>query len=179
MTLSEKPYASSAEIECGARETLEAILGRCRDELIVQAMEILKDAHDAEDVVQETFVEAYRSHNKLPSFDSAIGWLRHANHANALDRLRSRQREWRRTEVRQQMVWNASFTTGGFSLVELKEAVTKEMTLLPKQKREVVRLRYWNNQSCREIAVQLGLSESGVRRILFEANQMLFRKLKL
>jgi RNA polymerase sigma-70 factor (ECF subfamily) len=57
------------------------------------ALRMLKDAHDAEEVIQDVFMQIW---NKAPSFDPAIGlpfsWSMSIVRNRCIDRLRSRQR---------------------------------------------------------------------------------------
>src|ERR1039457_6645598 len=60
------------------------------------ALRMLNDAHDAEEVIQDVFVQIW---NKAPSFDPAIGiafnWAMSIVRNRCIDRLRPRQRRSR------------------------------------------------------------------------------------
>lgn len=69
-------------------------------------------------------------------------------------------------------------TTGGFSLVELRESVAKAIEGLPEKQREVVVLKYWEGLSYDEIARRLGSTEGTVGWLLCEAVNRLHDRLK-
>src|SRR5471032_2861680 len=91
-----------------------------REELRAQAFAILNNREDAEDVVQETFCEAFRERDKLLLTGSIGGWLRSVNRCNALDRLRTKLRNARNAR---QDISELPFTTGGFSVLEARDLV--------------------------------------------------------
>ena len=146
-----------------------------RDELRNQAHSILGRVEDAEDVVQETFCEAFRKNRQLSSAESLGAWLRVANRRNALDRLRQRRRT---DSQRQRASSTAALTTGGFSGIELRETLGRTLGTLPANLRQVVTLRFYEHLSCKQIAQRLSLPEGTVKRLLFEASLRLYAKLK-
>lgn len=156
------------------------LVDRYRGELVNQAYSILESMEDAEDVVQETFCEAIRKRVELTQAHSLGAWLRSINRANALDRLRGRRRRAQKTSQKQRLEPRRLATTGGFSALELREAVAKAIETLPAPLRTVVVLHFWENLSCDEIAQKLNVSPRTARRMLYEASShQLFEKLKL
>src|SRR5579862_8442455 len=69
------------------------IVEKYRRELVGQAVAILGNEADAEDVVQETFCEAVKDPAKLMQADSVGAWLRSINRCNALNRVRDKRRQ--------------------------------------------------------------------------------------
>lgn len=154
------------------------LLNQYRAELIAQAAGILGNAADAEDVVQETFFEALRHTEQMNHAESLGAWMRNANRCNALNRLRSRTRDKKKSERLIRLEPDATHTTGGFSALELRESVAKALQKLPSHKREIVRLRYWENLSYKEIAQRLKLPQGTVGRILCEASLELYEAMQ-
>ena len=98
------------------------LLEKFRPELIGQAQSILGNREDAEDAVQETFIAASRDCKKLPQ--QGLGaWLRSVNRANAVDRLRGRRSDSRRIQRKAEQLPEDTFTTGGFSRLELRDSL--------------------------------------------------------
>ena len=104
----------------GIPEPYWELLEGCRADLVAQAQAILGSREDAEDVVQETFCEAARHPEELMQAESVVAWLKSINRGNALDRLRSRQRDQQRAQTRHEQMSGDTFTTGGFSRLELR-----------------------------------------------------------
>lgn len=154
------------------------LVDRYRGELVNQALSILNNMEEAEDVVQESFCEAFRDSTKLAQVRSFGGWLRSINRANALNRLRDKSREKNKIDRKQQESPDSSVTTGGFSVLELNESVAWAVDALPSNLRTAILLHFWEHLSCEEIAVRTGLSVRTIRRQLYDATQLLFKKLK-
>jgi RNA polymerase sigma factor (sigma-70 family) len=138
-----------------------------RDELIQQAYSILGRPEDAEDVVQETFCEAFRDTSKIHP-ESILQSLRLINKTNALDRARSRSRAKKRIIARS-MTETKSFTTGGFSGIELRDWLGQAITTLPDNLREIVELRYFEHLSYKEISSRLNMPMGAVGPLLSKA----------
>jgi RNA polymerase sigma-70 factor (ECF subfamily) len=149
-----------------------------RSELLNQALSLTGNLADAEDVVQETFCEAFRKRGELKSINWLGPWLRTANRSNALDRVRSKRRDSQRSSAKQQEAPDRVFTTGGFSLLEMREMVAKVVEKLPQKMRTAVVLCYWDHLTPEQIGDRMNVSSRTVRRILFEASELLFHHLE-
>lgn len=154
------------------------VVGRYRTELVNQALAIVGSLQDAEDVVQETFCEAFRQPERLTEARSLGAFLRTINRANALDQLRKvkKSSSSQRSEADSESAREAGIT-GGFGLMETREAVAKAIEDLPPKYRPVVILRYWESLKCREIADRLDLPAGTVRWLIAEATEVLHGKL--
>lgn len=158
-------------------EAFWEVIERYRGELVNQALAIVGNLADAEDVVQETFCEVYRDGQRLAELRSLGAWLRAVNRAHALNRLRARRRDSQRLGRKQREAPERTATTGGFNLLELREAVAKAIEALPEELRAVVVLRFWEDRSHAEIAERLGIPQGTVWKRLCEASEHLFPKL--
>ena len=156
----------------GVPEEYWELASQYRDELIHQAFSILGSMEDAEDVVQETFCEAFKDTSKI-SPDSIGASLRLINKTNALDRLRTRNR----ARQRDQRPPTQAFTTGGFSGIELRDSVENALTTLPENMRTIVRLRYFEHLSYKEIAQRLQMPMGAVGPLLSEAGMRMYSQL--
>jgi len=155
------------------------LIERYRSELVNQAFALLSNVQDAEDVVQETFCDAYARRQELAAVQSLGPWLRTVNKANALDRLRSRQRERGKSARRQIELPTRNVTTGGFSMLEIRESVAKSIEQLPEELRDVIVLRYWEQLTYEDLATRLSLPNITVRRRLVDAYVWLYRHTNL
>jgi RNA polymerase sigma-70 factor (ECF subfamily) len=153
------------------------LIEQYRAELRAQAFAILGNREDAEDVVQETYCEAFRQREKLLQTGSIGAWLRSVNRCNALDRLRIKLRTGRKTAVGDGS--EMPFTTGGFSVLEARDMVTKALEALPADTAEMVRLRFFQHLSFKQIAEKLKRPESTVKWQLIQGLMQLYDKLKV
>ncbi len=150
-----------------------------RAALMNQALAILGNFDDAEDVVQETFCDALRGQSKLMLAQSIGAWLRSLNRGNALNRLRTRRGESARSSRKQQYDPDRTLTTGGFVRMDVHESVARAIEKLPDDLRSVVILKYWEHLPNDEIARRLEISGMTARRRLYEASTHLFKILNV
>ncbi len=124
---------------------------------------ILRDVHLAQDVVQETFLRAWRQGSLRPETEKA--WLVRVAVNLCRDQLRSR---WRRYIDRH-------VTPEELELPVLPEEndVIREVKRLPQKEREVVVMHYWGNLSAAEIADILRIGRASVYRRLEKAHKHL------
>jgi len=163
----------------GVPQAYWELVNQYRDELIGQAYSLLGNREDAEDVVQETFAEAFRNADKMNNAESLGAWMRTVNRCNALNRVRSRNRERKKSARLQRIEPAKSHTTGGINALEIRDQVSKAMQSLPANMREIVRLRYWENLSYKEIAEKLNLPVGTVGRLLCEASMLMYDSVKI
>ncbi len=154
-----------------------ALIERYRSDLINQAFSILRNLQDAEDVAQATFSEVYRNPSKLVEVQSIGAWLRSINRTNALDRLRTQQRQSRKANDPDMKRAKRQMTTGGFSQLERQEMVATAIESLSEELREVTVLYYWEHLGQEEIARRLQLSERTVWQRLHDAHLNLHQNL--
>jgi RNA polymerase sigma-70 factor, ECF subfamily len=140
------------------------------------ARSVTRDASEAEDVVQETFLRALRHHNKLPELRDTRTWLIHITWNLALDRRR-RAKTRRRTDNFEEV--SRSLTTGGLSAdaaligAQRHAGVLGLIDTLPAREREVFLLFAVNELSTVEIAQVLQTTDSTIRSRLYRARKAL------
>jgi RNA polymerase sigma-70 factor (ECF subfamily) len=114
------------------------------------ALRILRDTSDAEDVVQEVFVQVWRQASRFdPSRGTPEAWLCTMARTRALDRLR--RRVSRREEAEEQ----APAPTG-VPRTEEGIAVRKALDGLSPEQRKALELAYYEGLTQSEIAERLG-----------------------
>jgi RNA polymerase sigma-70 factor (ECF subfamily) len=114
------------------------------------ALRILRNTADAQDVVQEVFLQAWRQADR---YDASRGtpeaWISTLARTRALDKLR------RRTSRREESPESAPGTTATPRNVEVL-AVRKGLEGLSKPQRQVLELAYYEGLTQSEIATRLG-----------------------
>ena len=114
------------------------------------ALRILHDATEAEDVVQEVFVQVWRQATRYdPARGSPEAWLCTMSRTRALDRLR------RRTARREEPSEAAPNPTG-VPRAEEALAVRSALQGLPEDQRRALELAYYEGLTQSEIARHLG-----------------------
>jgi RNA polymerase sigma-70 factor (ECF subfamily) len=134
---------------------------------------LLADPHQAEDVVQETMLRAWRNAELLvPERGSVSGWLIRVAHNIAVDRIRARKA--RPEEVEQSAAVTPSFDDHASDVVE-SMFVARALARLSPAHREVLRLVYFDDRTAVQAAAELGLPVGTVKSRTFHA----LRRLKV
>lgn len=130
------------------------------------AWRILGHVADAEDVVQETFLEAYRMRSRHPILNWG-GLLRRLTTFRALDRLRQRRplSSLEDTSVECHSSSPEEIAIGHELVEQLRIAIVN----LPDREATVFCMRYFEEMSNREIAASLQISTGAVGVALHKA----------
>jgi len=114
------------------------------------ALRILRDRSEAEDIVQEVFVQAWRQAARFdPARGSPEAWLCTMARTRSLDRLR------RKVSRREEPSESAPASTGPPATLE-GLAVRKALEGLPENQRRALELAYYEGLTQSEIAERLG-----------------------
>ncbi len=143
----------------GDESSLAALYDELSDRVHALAFWILRDADEAEDVVEETFWQAWHTANQYDGRRaSASGWVVMIARSRALDRLRARRRRAVWTEAAataDQLV--GRIAEGGPGVTHLdglerRAALDSALRALPLDQRQAVELAFFGGLSHSEIA---------------------------
>lgn len=148
----------------------EYLVERYQENIFRAAFSIVKNCADAEDMVQDTFLQYLRSDREFDSEEHIKAWLLRT----AINKAKNlRMAFWHRNKVSLED-YLATIPFENPMDHELIDAVLS----LPQKYRLVVHLYYYEDYSVREIAAVLTLSESAVKNRLLRGRQMLKNMLK-
>lgn len=168
--------ASDAEV----RAEISALATEHSALLFRVAYSVLRNASDAEDVVQETFLRVLRHQKKLAAIDDPRVWLIRIAWNLALDRKR-RLRSMPLLEEAELLLENHASNEMaadiGLNSAEESVRILRMMDGLPRKEREALRLSAIEELSISEIAAVLRTTESAVRACLFRARSQLRKKM--
>jgi RNA polymerase sigma-70 factor (ECF subfamily) len=137
-------------IAAGRQDALGEFYDRYASLVNGLALRILRDPSDAEDVVQEVFVQAWRQADRFdPARGTPEAWLCTLARTRALDKLR------RRVSRREAPAEAAPGTTATPRNVEVL-AVRKALEELSANQRKALELAYYEGLTQSEIAERLG-----------------------
>ncbi len=152
------------------RQSVQELAALYQRSLFAAAFNMCKNKQDAEDVVQDTFVQYYTTKKEFESEQHVRAWLMRV----AVNKAKNINRTfWRRNKV--------SIEDYMETLVfETPEAETLFETVmqLPEKYRIVIHLYYYEDYTVSEIADILKLSESNVKIRLSRGRGMLRNALK-
>jgi len=165
--------ALAAELVAGHHEALTILFKRHSGTVFRTARRILGDSGEAEEVVQQTFLEMYQH---ITKFDSAkgsfLGWLlRRAKFraVNRRDHLNAeRFYEWTAMDEAADSQ-RASRSASIFQKQEIEPMLDEFLRKLPARHRKVLKLTFFEGRTAEEIAVQMNESVHVVRHLLYDA----------
>ena len=121
-------------------------------------LRVLRDASDAQEVLQETFLAAWTDASKFDSArGSELGWLISMARSRGIDRLRARQRRGQREEEAGREISRVtSDVDDPVAFREIRVAVRSALLELPEAQRSALQMAYFDGLSQSEIATRLG-----------------------
>lgn len=152
------------------KQLFNELVERYRDNLFAIAFNVCKNTADADDVVQDTFLQYYLTRKKFDNEQHIRAWLIRV----AINKAKNINRSFWRQHKRplEEYIETLVFTAPGDR--ELFETVME----LPEKYRIVIHLYYYEDYSINEIAGVLKLTESNVKVRLLRGRQMLKEALK-
>ena len=168
-----------AAIAAGDTAALRRLYDRLGPRVRAVAGRALGNPSDADDVVQETFVEVWhRAHTFDPSRGSVVSWVTMIGHRRAIDRLRRRG-----TRPTAAPSATAPVVAGGDSPHETaadrqaRARIAAALAELPAEQRQAIELMYFEGMSQSEAAAHLGAAlgtfKSRVRAAMARLGTML------
>ncbi len=145
------------------------------------AFSVLRNASDAEDVVQETFIRVLKHQRKLAAIENTRVWLIRIAWNLALDRKRRLRATPMVEEAEEILRRHASAEVTAEVTLGAAEGcvrILRMMDKLPRKEREVLRLSALEELGTAEIAAILKTTESSVRSCLFRARQRLRERME-
>jgi len=162
----------------GSEHAFKCLFEQERERLRRFVLKLVDDADEAENIVQQTFTEAYRQIDDFRGESSVSTWLFSIAKHLAYGHLRKTDRhnylEHETIEFLQVDQDESTTTTEGqVELSERKRIVHDALQELPDHYRRVVQLRDLEEKSTKETAEHLDLTEVNVRVRLHRARKQL------
>ncbi len=142
--------------------------------LVPSVRRIVGNDHDAEDVVQEVFVEAY-SLAQRTDVENWPGLLRRMSQRRAIDHLRrkARSKETASNDHLNQLPANTDTADETCEASDQENLLRGALTKLPDRQADVFTFAYFEGLSRGEIATTLEISENAVSMALHKATKRL------
>jgi RNA polymerase sigma factor (sigma-70 family) len=173
-------------LEARAKNIHQSLIERCRENdrkaqyelyklfykpMFNTSLRILNDIAEAEDVMQESFLDAFRKLSDYSGEGSFGGWLRKIVINNSINALRKRQELWPFDErvMDRADVTDDSQEYLDFKVGEIKQALSR----LPDDHRVMLSLFLFEGFDHEEIAMILNISNNASRTRFFRAKQAL------
>ena len=142
--------------------------------LFAVAFAILRDKGEAEDVVQDTLVKAYRARWRVRSAEKFPAWLASVARHRALDVLRRRRFE--PLDGHEPAPDDAGAAPAADE--DTRERLQKSLASLPEAHRVAITLRYLEGMDHRAIEKTMGVTNGALRGILGRALETMRKSMK-
>ena len=152
------------------KQPVEELTERYRDNLFAVAFHVCKNAADADDIVQETFLQYYVTKKEFDSEAHIRAWLIRVavNKAKNVNRSFWRQHKVPLEEYMESLVFET----------QKEETLFETVMQLPEKYRIVIHLYYYEDYLVSEIAEVLKLTQSNVKVRLSRGRKLLKEALK-
>ncbi|NIO48166.1 MAG: sigma-70 family RNA polymerase sigma factor [Candidatus Aminicenantes bacterium] len=160
----------------GNREALKLLFEENKKKIFSLAYQYTKNAEDAEDILQEAFIKAYRSLHRfnIKNGNSFSPWLCRIGINCSIDHLRRNKIRKEKDMIVNNMENLTSYDADSnpentSAQREIREKIDQTLNKLSGQQKIIFILRHYQQLTTGEIAEYLNCSEGSVKRQLFRA----------
>jgi RNA polymerase sigma factor (sigma-70 family) len=160
----------------GDTNAFSALVDRYKNMVFTLCLKLVKSREEAEDLSQECFIKVFKSLGSFKKEARFSTWLYTITYHTCLDRIKKLKKE-------QSIVNMDSFTENEVASLqhnmealqekERKELVKECLDLLNEEERWMLTLFYLEEQSIKEIAMIMGISETNTKVKIFRSRKKL------
>lgn len=147
------------------RESVDVLVDQYKNNLFVVAFNVCKNTQDAEDVVQDTFIQYMTDKKEFETQEHIRAWLIRV----AINKAKNKNHVFFRRNTLPLEDYMESLTFESAEISDLFETVMK----LPEKYRVIIHLFYYEDYPVKEISDILKLSESNVKVRLSRGRRLL------
>jgi RNA polymerase sigma factor, sigma-70 family len=175
------------KIGCGDRLSFEELHDRLSGVLFSAALKILGDQREAEDVLQDVFIQIW---DKAKLYNVTRGkpltWAMTLTRNKAIDRLRSSQRRFRlRDQMEREMQISSQSSqrssNNEIDSLEKTRIIRSAISQLSKEQKEAIELAFFSgltqNEIAEELSQPLGTVKARIRRGMLKLKEIIGPKL--
>jgi len=172
-------FRLASEAQAGSHGAFEAIVAKYSDRIYTAVFRIVGNAAEAEEIVQECFLRAWRSLNGFQREAGIYTWLYRIAVNAAFDQAKKSRRrralplEGGHDELAEQLPESTPAPSQGLERAELLRTVRDGIGALPEHYRAILVLREYEDMSYEELAELLQIPLGTVESRLFRARAKL------
>jgi len=142
---------------------LRQLMNRYQERLYWVIKNIVESHDDTDDVLQNTFIKAYRNIEKFESRSSLFTWLYRIATNEALTFKKSKQKKATISIIENSISSGDKAVENENSEDDLLQKLKYALDTLPDRQKQVFQMRYYDELNYEEIANILGLSEGALK----------------
>lgn len=169
------------DVLAGNRDAFQIIVSMFQRKVLSTAYQATYDSKEAEDLAQEIFLQVFRNLSQFRFESSFSTWIYRIAIHKSMDWKRSKARRPKCEELETEGTYHVNYGMESQKSEIEEYVVSKESNAqmhrlingLPDHYREVIQLYHFQNQTYRDIAITLQVSEKTVETRLYRAKQKL------
>ena len=161
------------QIAAGHKLAMRALFARHQVKVYRFALRIVRDAALAEDVVSETFIDAWQHAGRFEGRSSVSTWLLGITRHKALTAANRRPTESIDSDAAQNVVDTANNPEAELGDRDRGTVIRRCLKSLSPEHAEIIDLVYYQEKSIKEIVEILGIPENTVKSRMFYARKRL------
>jgi RNA polymerase sigma-70 factor (ECF subfamily) len=143
-------------------EGFRLLMNTCKEKIYWHIRRLVVSHEDAEDILQETFINVYRYAGSFKGESRLYTWLYRIATNECIRHLKKTQKQWQNVEMDEKMM-NSIETNDGENEESILVKFQKAILRLPEKQRIVFNLRYYDELSYKEIGEILNSSENALK----------------
>ena len=158
-------------IKNGNHSDYSVLVDRYKNKAFSMLKRMLRNEFDAEEVLQDSFLKAFRSLETFKGEAKFSTWFYRIVYNSALTKLSSKRRkiEQEMSSVEDHLELESNFNSIDAEKKNISELVNEMINLLPKKYSTIITLFYLNELTCEEIAETMNITLSNVKVLLHRA----------
>jgi RNA polymerase sigma factor (sigma-70 family) len=166
----------------GDTNAFSVLVNRYKNMVFTLCLKLVKSREEAEDLSQECFIKVYKSLGSFKKEARFSTWLYTIAYHTCLDRIKKIKKE--RSIVNMDSITENEIASLQYNMEALQEKERKELVkecldLLNEEERWMLTLFYLDEQSIKEIAMIMGISETNTKVKIFRSRKKLVGLLQL
>jgi RNA polymerase sigma-70 factor (ECF subfamily) len=164
------------KILSGESQAYAFLVDRYKSMAFTLALRLLRNREDAEEVIQDAFLKAYRSMHDYKFQSSFSTWLYRIVYNTGISRLRTEKNKYEDVsfdDLNDPVFVDESNALDRLRAEDQKKYINAAISTLPEDEAFIITLYYINESSIDEIGKITGLSGSNIKIKLFRARKKL------
>lgn len=166
------------EVLDGDKQAYAHIINKYKSPLYGTILRMTRNPHDAQDLVQESFIKVYEQLEKYKGTGSFSSWLYRVAINHCMDEFRKKRHPIKQSEIDEETVVNDNHPEVIFLKKEKGRQLERLIETLPEDERLIILLRYMNELSYDEISELMDIPLSTVRNKLHRAKRKMRNTVK-
>ena len=151
------------------------IVNRYKNKAFSMLKRMLKNEFDAEEILQDCFLKAYKSLNNFKGESKFSTWFYRIVYNSALTKLSSQKRrtETEMTSVEDHFNLESEYNSDEIEKKDISELIYDTISKLPERYSAIITMFYMNEMSIEEISEVMELTNSNVKVMLHRSRNAL------